>query len=78
MKFTVIFDDGGNIIGLGPAPKSWPEGKTPVPPRPIEGQNTAFIELPEQYSALSHLELYDKLRVDATSGEPKLVPRSGA
>jgi hypothetical protein len=73
MQVLVIYEDDGSIVGLGPARPDWPDGKTLTPPRPIDGQTIAQLDMPDEYTKLSHAEIYDTLRVNLESDPHTVV-----
>jgi hypothetical protein len=75
MRLHVVYDKNGKIIGGG-VPMPEPHGRGPRSgPVAREGQHAGEFEVPAEHAALLLHDLVERLRVDVTSKEHKLVAK---
>jgi len=75
MRIHVVYDKNGKIIGGGVAMPE-PHGRGPRSGAVArEGQHAAEFEAPAEHAGLPLHDLIERLRVDVTSKEHKLVAK---
>lgn len=73
MRIHVVYDKNGTIIGGGVGTHE-PSGRAPRSgPVAHEGQHAAELEVPAEHAGLTLHDLVERLRVDVTGKEHRLV-----
>jgi hypothetical protein len=74
MQVQVIYDDQGRIRAIHGLKVTGPQpDKTRLTAMPPPGQRACVVEIPPEHNETPLVQLHDLLRVDTSSGSPKLV-----